>query len=93
MKKIKILLDPEQPLIGDYRSLASAFGMDQNFIKYLGRQSNRTEILLDYCNPTLDELRSHLLREEVDRPDAVEVIEKWIKDNCDCKNCKSDSPR
>ena len=93
LKEIKILLDPREPLSGDYRSLASSFGMDQNVIKYLGSQSSPTEFLLDNRNPTLNELRSHLQSDEVKRFDVVEVIEKWIKDNCDCKNCKSGNVR
>lgn len=91
LKEMKVLLDPKAELSGDYRSLASTFGMDQNEIKYLGSQSSAspTEMLLDKYNPTLKQLFRHLQSDEVKRSDVVKVIEKWIEKKCACENCNS----
>ncbi|XP_078366691.1 uncharacterized protein LOC144650811 [Oculina patagonica] len=89
--KITTLLDPKRPLGGDYCSLADEFGMDRNDINYLGSRTNPTETLLNKFNPTLAQLRTHLLSKEVERPDVVKVIAEWIKEQCDCETCTSGS--
>ena len=81
-------LDPERPFGGDYRSLASLFGMKQSDITYLGSRPNPTEIILTKYNPRLHELRRHLLSEEMNRPEVVEVITEWVETNCNCELCR-----
>ena len=87
--KIQRLLDPIRQLGGDYRSLADEFGMDRNDIQYLGSRANPTETLLNNSNPTLAELRTHLLSKDVERPDVVKVIADWVAKQCDCETCTS----
>lgn len=63
--------------------------MDQATIIFLGNQLNPTETLLSEKNPTLAELRRHLLSEEMRREDVVKVITEWVKNHCGCENCAS----
>lgn len=90
--EIQKLLDPNRGVFGgDYRSLASKFGMKQKDITYLDKIINPTEIILKQCNPTLAQLLYHLLSgEEMERrSDVVDVITEWLKKNCGCVNCAS----
>ena len=89
LRKIGILLDPDRPFGGDYKTLASAFGYEQMYVTYLGKKPNPTEVLLQAKDPTLFELRHLLLREDMKRSEVVKVIEEWIKANCPCQDCGS----
>jgi len=86
-KEIEKLLDPDRPLGGDYKTLAGVYGKSQSDILYLGSQQYPTKVLLQQQNPTLNELRMHLLGDEMNRPEVVDVMKKWIETNCDCGNC------
>lgn len=88
-QEIEKLLDPVRPLGGDYKTLASAFGRSQADILLFGAKPNPTGLLLQHEDPTLYELRNHLLREDMRRNDVVNVIKTWIETNCTCENCSS----
>jgi len=85
--EIEILLDPVRPLGGNYETLAGVFGWSRHRIMFLGSKPNPTAVFLQQQNPTLNELRMLLLGDEMNRPDVVDVMKKWIETNCDCGNC------
>lgn len=88
-REIEKQLDPPRPLGGDYQTLASASGRNQVDIVFLGTKPNPTGLLLQHHEPTLYELRNHLLKEDMRRSDVVNVIKKWIETRCTCENCSS----
>jgi len=75
-REIEKQLDPPRPLGGDYQTLASTFGRNQVDIVTLGTKPNPTRLLLQHHEPTLYELRNHLLKEDMRRSDVVNVIKK-----------------
>ena len=88
LREIRIKLDPQDQIAGDYRALAGAFGMKQDHIRYLESRSNRTDELLNKYNPTLEVLRGHLKSKDVSRSDVAELIEDWVKEKCTCEVCR-----
>lgn len=88
--KIQRNLDGKEDFIGDYRSLADAFGMEQSDIRYLKSKSSPTDEVLNTYNPTLAVLYKHLSPEgKVNRSDVAKIIEDWVKENCRCEGCIS----
>jgi len=85
-KEIEKLLDPDRPLGGDYKTLAGVYGNSQSDILYLGSQQYPTKVLLQQQNPTLKELRTHLLGNVMKRSDVVGVMKEWMETNCKCGN-------
>ena len=69
--------------------MASQFGMDLTTINFLGNQPNPTATLLIEKNPTLAQLRHHLLSDEMEREDVVKVIAEWVERHCECEDCAS----
>lgn len=84
-------LDPESEadITGDYRFLADIFGMKQSDIRHLEKRVRKpTKEVLDQFNPKLEELRGHLSSEKMGRKDIAKLIEDWVKENCECENCR-----
>lgn len=82
-------LESEADITGDYRLLADIFGMKQSDIRHLEKRVRKpTKELLDQFNPKLEELRRHLSSEKMGRKDIAKLIEDWVKENCECENCR-----
>ena len=88
MKQLKLHLDPKRKLGGDYRSLASAFGENLNYIWFLESTPSPVEQLIQDYRPTVRMLKDALNSDVVKREDVAHKIEEWVEnEGCNCEIC------